>query len=121
MNLDFSDKGKLKILMVPFLKKTTEEFPEWIMGSAATPSTDQLFDVRDDSERKLLEEEQARALCIPSFKLLNCCLQQYGTNGMSLQLWHSCAHACGSQVRMIGASSSACSSTYMLRLHCICR
>ena len=61
MNLDFSDKGKLKISMVPFLKKIIEDFPERITGSAATPATDRLFDVRDDSERILLDEERARA------------------------------------------------------------
>eukprot|EP00957_Ditylum_brightwellii_P032859 2491532-Ditylum_brightwellii.AAC.1 len=44
MNLDFSEKGKVKISMVPFLKKAIEEFPEAITGTAATPAAAHLFD-----------------------------------------------------------------------------
>ena len=43
MNLDFTEKGKLRISMVPFLKKVVEEFPEAITGSATTPAAAHLF------------------------------------------------------------------------------
>ena len=45
MNLDFTDRGKLKISMVPFLKKIIDDFPEAITGSVATPAADHLFKV----------------------------------------------------------------------------
>ena len=61
MNLDFTDKGKVKISMVPFLKKAIEEFPELITRSVAISATNRLFDVRPDEERKLLDEERAQA------------------------------------------------------------
>ena len=61
MNLDFTDKGKVKISMVPFLKKVIEDFPEVITGSAATPAAAHLFDVWDDTDRKILEEDRACA------------------------------------------------------------
>ena len=61
MNIDFTDKGKVKISMVAFLKKVIEDFPEVITSSAATPATDRLFNVWDNSKRKLLDVERARA------------------------------------------------------------
>ena len=45
MNLDFTDRGKVNISMVPFLKKIIEDFPEAITGSVATPVAGHLFEV----------------------------------------------------------------------------
>ena len=61
MDMDFGEKGKLKMSMVPFLKKTINEFPEAITGSAATPAAEHLFKVREEDERKVIEEDRARA------------------------------------------------------------
>lgn len=61
MNLDYTDRGKVKISMVPFLKQVIDEFPEAITGSAASPAAAHLFDVRDDAERTILDETRARA------------------------------------------------------------
>ena len=70
MHLDFRDKGKLKISMVPFLKKIIDDFPEAITGSAATPAAAHLFDVRDDLERKPIAEPQAQAFHHATAQLL---------------------------------------------------
>ena len=61
MDLDYSQKGKLYVSMIKYLKKVFAAFPEKITTSAATPASDHLFEVRDESEQKLLPEEQARA------------------------------------------------------------
>ena len=47
--------------MIKYLKKVFAAFPEKITTSAATPASDHLLEVRDESEQKLLPEEQARA------------------------------------------------------------
>ena len=61
MDMDFSEKGKLKMSKVPFLKKTIKEFPEAITGTATTPAAEHLFKVCDEEDRKVIEEERARA------------------------------------------------------------
>ena len=55
MDMDFGEKGKLKMSMVPFLKKTINEFPEAI--TAAMPAAEHLFKVREEDERKVIEED----------------------------------------------------------------
>jgi hypothetical protein len=57
MDLDYSEKGKVKIRMVPYLQSIIDEFPEEIMGTRVTPAADYLFHVRDDASP--LPEEQA--------------------------------------------------------------
>ncbi len=45
--------------MVGYFKDLIEGFPELIVGKAATPAGDRLFDTRDEKEARLLEEERA--------------------------------------------------------------
>jgi hypothetical protein len=45
--------------MITYLKNVIAEFPEMIMGKAATPAADHLFKIRDEKETKPLEEERA--------------------------------------------------------------
>ena len=47
MDLDYSQKGKLYVSMIKYLKKVFAAFPEKITTSAATPASDHLFEVRD--------------------------------------------------------------------------
>ena len=61
MDMDFGEKGKLKMSVVPFLKKTINEFPEAITGTAATPAAEHLFKVYKGEDRKIIGEERARA------------------------------------------------------------
>ena len=46
MDLDYTEKGKVKISMMKFLQKCIDDFPEEITGRAPTPATDQLFEVK---------------------------------------------------------------------------
>jgi hypothetical protein len=56
MKLDFRTKGKVKMSMVPFLKNALEQFPEEIKGTALTPASDHLFTVKNDRNKRVLEE-----------------------------------------------------------------
>ena len=48
MIFDFLDRDKVKINMTEYLSKVIANFPEEIIGKAATPAGDHLFKVRDD-------------------------------------------------------------------------
>jgi hypothetical protein len=61
MTLDYTKKGEVKVMMVDYLKGVMGDFPEVIDGTAPTPASEHLFDIRPDEERTLLNEEQARA------------------------------------------------------------
>jgi hypothetical protein len=61
MTLDYTKKGEVKVKMVDYLKGVLVDFPEVINGTAPTPASEHLFDIRPDEERTLLNEEQARA------------------------------------------------------------
>jgi hypothetical protein len=61
MTLDFTNKGEVKVTMIDYLKGVINDFPEIITGTAITPATANLFEVRPDIERKVIGEEQARA------------------------------------------------------------
>jgi hypothetical protein len=56
MIFDFSDREKVKINMTEYLTKVIADFPEEIIGKAATPAGNHLFKVKDE-ERKLNEEQ----------------------------------------------------------------
>ena len=60
MTLDYSDKGKLQVLMIPYLINIIKDFPEDIGEPADTPATDHLFKVRPEGESIFLLEEQAQ-------------------------------------------------------------
>jgi hypothetical protein len=59
MILDYLEKGKVKVMMIDYIKSIIEDFPEEIVSTRATPAVDCLFDVRDASKAKPLPEEQA--------------------------------------------------------------
>ena len=46
--------------MIKYLYKVIEEFPEVIKATRSSPVGDHLFTVREDADRKVLPEEQAR-------------------------------------------------------------
>ena len=48
MDLDYSDKGKAKILMIKYLKKVFEDFPEEIKSAKDSPAVEYLFKVQDE-------------------------------------------------------------------------
>ena len=60
MEMDFgTDPGTMIISMSKDLQKIIEEFPETLRGTKASPARDNLFDIREEEDRKLLPEEQA--------------------------------------------------------------
>jgi hypothetical protein len=61
MTLDFTKKGEVKVTMFDYLRGVINDFPEEITGTAMSPTTTNLYDVRPDKERMELNEEQARA------------------------------------------------------------
>jgi hypothetical protein len=61
MTLDFTKKGEVKITMIDYLNGVINDFPEEITGTAMSPATTHIYDVRPDKERTVLGEEQARA------------------------------------------------------------
>jgi hypothetical protein len=62
MDLDFANKGEVKITMIDYLKGVLEDFPEIIMGSARTPADNHMFTVREDTKKKLLDESRTTVL-----------------------------------------------------------
>ena len=61
VDMEFNDDGTLDVLMIPYLKNVIADFPELIVGKAATPAADHLFVIRDEKEARPLEEERALA------------------------------------------------------------
>jgi hypothetical protein len=59
VDMEFNDDGTLDVLMIPYLKNVIADFPELIVGKAATPAADHLFFIRDEKEARPLEEERA--------------------------------------------------------------
>jgi hypothetical protein len=60
MMLTFTTKGNVKISMIDYLEGVINDFPEAITGTTATPATKNMFDVREDQERTILDETRAR-------------------------------------------------------------
>ena len=61
VDLEFEQDGGLNVSMVNNLKNVIEAFPKQIVGRAATPAGERLFDKRDEKEARPLEEERAIA------------------------------------------------------------
>ena len=74
MDLDYTSKKELKVVMIKYLKKVMTDFPEAITSKAATPAADHLFDIRDEEEAKWLPEEQAQAFHHTVAQLLFLCM-----------------------------------------------
>jgi len=67
-HLGMRDQDKVKINMTKYLTKVIADFPEEIIGKAATPAGDHLFKVRDEGRK--LNEEQADAFHHMVYQLL---------------------------------------------------
>jgi hypothetical protein len=70
VDFEFEQEGRLSVSMVNYLKNVIKMFPEQIVGRAATPAGDRLFDIRDEKEAKPLEEERAIAFHHTTAQLL---------------------------------------------------
>ena len=70
MDSNFMDNGSLEVSMFQYLDGIIDEFPELIMGKAATPAADHLFSVRDADEAKYMPEKKATAFHYTTDQLL---------------------------------------------------
>jgi hypothetical protein len=70
MDFDYSEKGKVKVRMIPYLQNILDDFPEEIIGTKTTPAANYLFKVRDVSQTTKLPEEQAAAFHRTTAKLV---------------------------------------------------
>jgi hypothetical protein len=61
VDMEFRKDETLGVSMIPYLKNVIAEFPEIISGKSPTPAADHLFQIRDEKDAKLLDEERALA------------------------------------------------------------
>ena len=61
MWLDYSIPGEVRISMEDYLRRVLDNFPEDITETPETPAASNLFTVREDSKRELLDETRAQA------------------------------------------------------------
>jgi hypothetical protein len=74
--MDFgTDPGTVIIFMIKYLQNIIEEFPEVLRGTKASPARDNLFEIREEGDRKLLPEEQARKFHRTVAQLLFLCMR----------------------------------------------
>ena len=58
MTLDYSDKDRIQVSMIPYLINILKDFPEDLGAPAATPAPDNLFKVRPEVEAIFVPEYQ---------------------------------------------------------------
>ena len=58
MDLDYSEKGSIKVSMIKYVDKFLMEFPEEIVISETSPSDHWMLQVREEEGFKLLPEEK---------------------------------------------------------------
>ena len=76
MEMDFgTDPGTMIVSMVKYLQKITEELPETLRGAKALPARDNLFEIREEEDRKLMPEEQASQFHRTVAQLLFLCMR----------------------------------------------
>jgi len=75
MDLDYSEKGSVKVSMVRCTGKVWRGFPEKVTGSTASPAQNHLFKVRDESDPgyELLTEDLAQSFHHTAAQLLFVC------------------------------------------------
>ena len=70
MDVEFMNNISLEVSMFIYIDSIVDEFPELVMGKAATLAADHLFSVRDSDEAKYLPEEKAIAFHHTTAQLL---------------------------------------------------
>ena len=76
MEMDFgTEPGTMIVSMIKYLQKVIEEFPETLRGAKASPARDNLFEIREENDRKLLPENQASQFHRTEAKLLFLCMR----------------------------------------------
>ena len=62
MDLDYSEPGKVKIIMEQFTRKVIDEFPEQLPKTVDTPADEHLFTVRDNDVPRRCPLDEKRAV-----------------------------------------------------------
>ncbi len=75
VDMEFNKDGTLDVSMIEYLKNVIDDFPETIIGRAATPAANHLFVIRDKKEAKPLMKEQALAFHCTVAQLLFMAMQ----------------------------------------------
>ena len=76
MDIDWLTKpGVMIVSMVKYIQNIIEEFPEAIKSTSPYPAGNHLFDIREESDRKVLPKEQARQFHCTVAQLLFLCKQ----------------------------------------------
>jgi hypothetical protein len=70
VDLEFQEDGNLQVSMVRYLVSVIEGFPELIVGKAATPTGNRLFDMQDGKDARPLEQKRAIAFHHTTMQLL---------------------------------------------------
>ena len=73
MDLDYSEKGQVKVSMIKYLKKILAAFPEDLLSTSNTPAARHLFTVHDDAKTEMLSEEEAMSFHHSVAQLLFMC------------------------------------------------
>ena len=60
MHIEFSEKGKLQVSMIPYLINVLKELPEELGAAASSTEPDHLFKIRTENEATYLPEDQAQ-------------------------------------------------------------
>jgi hypothetical protein len=71
MTIDYSEKGKVKITMIPYIKNMLAKIPIDMAGESATPASSHLFQVNEDAQK--LDETTAQLFHHNVAKLLFLC------------------------------------------------
>jgi hypothetical protein len=87
MVLDYTEDGILKIDMWDYVKKLLEDIPERMDGTATTPATLYIFEVRDGIENLSTQSERNFSILL----WLSCCFCVNAGDVISKQQSHSCA------------------------------
>ena len=60
--LDYSETGVVKVLMIKYLQKVLDKFPEELRGTSVAPVADHMFQVRWEDKTEFLEEDRDKML-----------------------------------------------------------
>lgn len=72
MTLDYSETGKVKVMMTDYVKAMLEELPVDMSGHAATPAADHLFEVNTLDPQLLDQADQEQFVQLVAKTLYLC-------------------------------------------------
>ena len=105
-DLDYSEKGMVKISMIRYLQKILTSFPDVVKSKAKSPAARHLFQTRGgDPSQTIHPEEQAQDFHHTIAQLLSVAMMARQDIQIAIAFPKN---ACDSQTKTAGESSSAC-------------